>query len=125
MNNNLISREELTKTIKSELDYASATGFCRKMNNIKSIDLACKILSIIDNAPAVEPFERIGAICNENCGYRPQGEWKFVFDDKVNNRFIYKCSECGREVSVYSSDALIPVYPFCHCGADMRKGGTE
>lgn len=56
---------------------------------------------------------------------RPQGKWKFVFDDKVNNEFIYKCSECGREVSVYSSNALIPVYPFCHCGADMRKGGAE
>ena len=32
------------------------------------------ICEVIDNAPSVEPFERIGAICEENCGYRPQGE---------------------------------------------------
>lgn len=69
-------------------------------------------------APAVD--KAIEALKEE----RPQGVWKFVFDDKVNNEFIYKCSECGREVSVYSSNALIRVYPFCHCGADMRKGGA-
>ena len=34
-----------------------------------------RIYDIIDNAPTIEPFERIGAICNENCGYRPKDKW--------------------------------------------------
>lgn len=33
------------------------------------------VCELIDNAQSVEPFERIGAICNENCGYNPQGKW--------------------------------------------------
>ena len=75
------------------------------------LQLRMDILDLIDNAPTVEA--------------RPKGEWIFAYDDKADNSFVYKCSECGREVSVYSSDALIPVYPFCHCGADMRKGGED
>lgn len=31
--------------------------------------------SQIAEAPTVEPFEKIGAICNENCGYRLQDKW--------------------------------------------------
>lgn len=47
---------------------------------------------------------------------RPQGEWKLV---KVNLKFIYKCSECGRTIGLTHSETLL-AYPFCHCGADMR-----
>ena len=58
MSNDLISREALKKAIE-EYKYC---GFYDKL------------IELIDNAPSVEPFERIGAICEENCGYRPQGE---------------------------------------------------
>jgi DNA-directed RNA polymerase subunit RPC12/RpoP len=56
---------------------------------------------------------------------RPQGEWKLIANDTVNLEYIYKCSECGREVRVYNASKLTDIYPFCHCGADMRKGGAE
>lgn len=51
---------------------------------------------------------------------RPNGEW--VADDwirDVNGEFcrLYSCSKCGYKA--------IKHYPFCVCGADMRKGGRE
>lgn len=49
--------------------------------------------SYIDNAPTVEPFERIGAICNENCGYRPQGEWIPVKDRPMTTEERIKFAE--------------------------------
>lgn len=145
MNNDLISRSALKKALKSNCDVCNDknTNWCEHCCPQNDFE------DLIDNAPTVDYSrpsieEIIGNMTDEELEYttevtvttpkgkvvkfypeRPQGEWKFVFDDKVNNRFIYKCSECGREVSVYSSDALIPVYPFCHCGADMRKGGAE
>lgn len=47
---------------------------------------------------------------------RAQGKWILV---KVNLKFIYKCSECGRTIGLTHSETLL-AYPFCHCGADMR-----
>lgn len=75
----------------------------------------------IDNAPTIEPFERIGAICNENCGgYRPKGEW-------LGNLF---CSKCGISKFNYftvirgeNGDRSRPfgIWKYCpNCGADMR-----
>jgi hypothetical protein len=50
MNNDLISRAALKKE------------FCNDIMGGLNWE------RIIDSAPAVEPFEKIGAICNENCG---------------------------------------------------------
>ena len=52
----------------------------------------------IDNAPTVEA--------------RPQGEWIKIDEEWYD----YKCSVCGEKVR--------RLYPFCHCGAEM-KGGAE
>lgn len=61
---------------------------------------------------------------------RPQGEWVFI-DILEDDNFpmdkgseIYECSVCGRRIWTFSKDLTI-FYPFCHCGADMRKGGEE
>ncbi|MBR4489950.1 hypothetical protein IKP13_04880 [bacterium] len=74
------------------------------------------------NAPTVEPFERIGAICNENCGfYRPQGEWikqyNKSYELKTNEGILVgeftKCPKCQYDKARGSN--------FCpNCGADMR-----
>lgn len=70
---------------------------------------------IIDNAPTIEPFEKIGAICDENCGYRLRGEWQVK--DGLRDGF-YICSNCG-EISCCKGN-------FCpDCGAKMRRGGEE
>ena len=59
------------------------------------------------------PFEVSG-----NCPLRSQGEWIIVDDTE---QFIAKCSICGR----IEDSRMVKDYPFCHCGADMRKGGAE
>ena len=66
MNNDLISRKYIQEHIP-ELD--SYDNGCYVWLKREDVD------DLINNAPAVEPFERIGSICEENCGYRPQGEW--------------------------------------------------
>lgn len=56
---------------------------------------------------------------------RPQGEWVKVYSDLDYEE--YQCSICGRVVIIYKNvdkKELLERYPFCHCGADMRKGGA-
>lgn len=46
---------------------------------------------------------------------RPRGRWIIVDDTE---KFIAKCSVCG----IIEDSRMVKDYPFCHCGADMRKG---
>ena len=50
----------------------------------------------------------------ENRTERPKGKWIIVDDCE---QFIAKCSVCGR----IEDSRMVKDYPFCHCGADMRK----
>lgn len=52
---------------------------------------------------------------------RPQGEWKYICSYANTHLLRYECSKCGRTVDVYKRQELLAKYPFCHCGADMRK----
>ena len=60
---------------------------------------------------------------------RPQGEWIMQRHDL--DGCFYTCSNCGRmiRVSLFIDDPedneTLADYPFCHCGADMRKGNAE
>ena len=63
--------------------------------------------SQIANAPTVE---------------RPQGEWELSSIQVVGENW-YKCSICGRKIR--TSTYHLKEYPFCHCGAEMRKGDAE
>lgn len=51
---------------------------------------------------------------------RPQGEW-------LNNGVgCFKCSICGRGIATsISENNPSKDYPFCHCGAEMKKGGKR
>lgn len=55
----------------------------------------------------------------------PQGEWvkvkeyRMCIDMSGEIATLYKCSECGRMITILPS--RLADYPFCHCGADMRK----
>ena len=49
---------------------------------------------------------------------RPKGKWIYDYDD------FYHCSLCGRGICTEWSDRPTDFYPFCHCGADMRKDKT-
>ena len=52
-----------------------------------------------------------------------QGEWIHSFYSE-DNKDVYKCSECGRFITLDKSDNLSN-YPYCHCGADMRVKMNE
>lgn len=57
------------------------------------------------------------------------GEWIKVKEERMSIDMSgeiatrYKCSKCGRTITILPSKLVD--YPFCHCGADMRKGGAE
>ena len=53
---------------------------------------------------------------------RKKGKWinKTI---KMKTDYDYSCSECGRHVSITRGYDVRLVYPFCHCGADMREDG--
>lgn len=56
------------------------------------------------------------------------GEWIFdgVFHDGSNtiDGDMYHCSVCKRSI-VTSVTRVTDIFPFCHCGADMRKEGDQ
>lgn len=49
-----------------------------------------------------------------------KGEWRRI-TKKARSIQMWNCSECGRTVE--KATALDPdiFFPFCHCGADMRR----
>lgn len=102
----LISREAL----RNEVDSWGCNDFDKY-----------DFLDAIDNAPTVNPFERIGTICNENCGvYRPHGKW-------IKQEWGYVCSVCGVS-NDYAYDNNIHKFTdyFCpNCGAKMEGGEEE
>ena len=52
---------------------------------------------------------------------RPQGKWiKFEAGHCTN---FFKCSLCGRIINTIKEKPCD--YPFCHCGADMRKEAND
>ena len=59
---------------------------------------------------------------------RPHGEWIFdgVFHggDNPIDGDMYHCSVCKRSI-VTSVKRVTDIFPFCHCGADMRKEGNR
>lgn len=120
MNNDLISREALKRAA------------CVKFYTSPYYK---HILDLIDNAPTVntdlskysdklwkEAYER-------GMNERPHGEW--IKEDAEHLKGWYRCSECGRRVEDLTDDVIIhagcedytiaDIYPYCHCGADMRE----
>ena len=99
MNNDLISREALKEAI-STCDKFACLPDTRLMPFYKLVDAEKNyvpyvhfedIVKAIDNAPTVEPFERIGSICNENCGYNPQGDLAEKLNDRIEERVCKYC----------------------------------
>ena len=98
----LIDADALKEKINRTIEYAD-TEFDKGFN--VGIE---KAVYLIENAPTVDPFERIGSICNENCGIqRPTGKW-------INHEDGYNICPLCKYKTAFS-------YNFCpNCGADMR-----
>jgi len=61
--------------------------------------------------------------------HRQQGEWIKVKEERMSIDMSgeiatrYKCSKCGRPITILPSK--LADYPFCHCGAEMKGGDEE
>lgn len=58
-------------------------------------------------------------------GYRKveRGEWKLEFT--LDDTNFYRCSVCDRQETLLAKESTLEFFPYCHCGADMRKEGAE
>ena len=109
MNNDLISRSELKKALKSnckpELCHDYNTAWCESCCRTNDFE------DLIDNAPTVEE--------------KPHGEW--VDEGQYaegHSEHAYICKKCGYQI--IENPNMIFENRFCkYCGADMRKGGAE
>ena len=98
----------------------------KKMERYHSLKLPYDV--VIDNAPTVAyPFEKFRTMLCGTCqAYmriepdRPKGEWIGIKTSCDIGHKFYFCSVCSREIDLFDSETLED-YPFCHCGADMRK----
>lgn len=52
---------------------------------------------------------------------REHGEWMLEYDSPIAT--FYRCSVCGRKLTLLKGYKHLNLndYPYCHCGADMRK----
>lgn len=125
MNNDLISRSALIKAIFEH---------CRsETENINHFLYDENLIALIDNAPSVETYtiediqevRENALILGAKLAQRPQGEWKLLYKGDDNHCANYECSICQREIYFDAKTESLTDYPFCHCGADMRKGGAE
>jgi DNA-directed RNA polymerase subunit RPC12/RpoP len=137
----LISREALKKQFANECLHECYYCKLAKWDK-KGAIYNC---GLIDNAPTVEPFEPdyVGAerLKARQRGYEDgyhtgmeigktlnpkikQGEWIKVKEERMSIDMSgeivtrYKCSKCGRPITILPSK--LAEYPFCHCGAEMR-----
>ena len=98
-------------TNKEAIQILRCSGYTSNPIEIdKAIELACKALE-----------------------ERPTGEW--IKEESKSLEGMYRCSVCGRRVEDLTDDLRIhagledstiaDIYPFCHCGADMRGEKNE
>lgn len=128
----LISREALKQACSEMVSGSNNSDFipCPSWNNA---------MELIDNAPTVNDcpnceYKLEADYIRSSSSYkelidlrkfkeentRPQGEW---VRDGVG---LFKCSICSRHICTdISNDKPYINFPFCHCGADMRKGGQD
>ena len=107
---------------------------CRRIGEAMGVVLpTLAFVNIIDNAPTIDPFERVGAICNENCGVHiSHGKWiectksgmpLTEYGRMMGEKWYgFKCSRCKY---IYKGNALVES-PYCQeCGAKMDGGEEE
>lgn len=115
----LINREALKEDLAKEIQT-------------NDMGLWLKILSVIDNAQAVDisgneyfPYRTayFNGVRDGRATARPQGEWINHRNDYGHN--IADCSLCGKTMQWHDEDGDgIPRYCW-YCGAQMLKGGAE
>ncbi len=146
MNNDLISRDALQEEHSKECIHNCY--YCQHFKWSKK--KACSYCDVIDNAPTadIKPFaivkfdkDELKRLVDERViepikngdlvlqiDERPHGEWIFdgVYHDSNNpiGSDMYHCSICERSIITTLTKPTV-LFPFCHCGADMRGGAAN
>lgn len=73
-------------------------------------------------------YDEALSFCADKIEERPKGKWIFdgVYRDENNLSVndIYHCNLCKRSI-ITSCTRPEDLFPFCHCGADMRGKENE
>ena len=106
----IISKEEALKSLDDIFNYCEELEYSLPENERSGYKMLSDILKI-----------RKYIIENE----RPHGEWIFSGVEHTSDNPIdsdsYYCSVCKRSISTTLTRPE-DLFPFCHCGADMREG---
>ena len=102
------------EAIDSALSYEIATKLQPNCNNLQQGEL--------NDLTKNQAYDK-GFITAMKLFARPKGKWIEVQKGIIVTE--YKCPFCGRTVKDDTGYDVSADYPFCHCGADMRKGGPE
>lgn len=118
----LVDAEALRKVIQNDLDIGDNVGDDGYYNAMYMS------LEYIDNAPTVEITEEQAIDKLHETGWmqrhdkemtkRPTGEWVHDYDD------FYHCSICKRSI-ITTLTRPTDLFPFCHCGAEMKEAENE
>ena len=97
----LIDADALMRDINESLSEMTSIGIA-----VDGDWLWAKLNDAIEYAPTIEE--------------RKKGKWI----ELTNTNHTYVCSACGRMLVNITDgkNMVMKNYPFCHCGADMRKG---
>ena len=76
-----------------------------------------------DMKQAIKENFDLGYEMAKNKYERQKGKWIEVQKGIIVTE--YKCPFCGRTVKDDTGYDVSADYPFCHCGADMRRGGVK
>lgn len=78
----------------------------------------------IDHEPTDTHYnmaQAVAFICGQESVKRPHGKWINITKPYTSYK-KWVCSICGRAVEMpYTALDADVFFPFCHCGADMRK----
>ena len=107
--------KDAVEIIKNDIEMGVFDG-----KNLEAYEMAIEALELED-----DNYTKLKSVLNYIDFYqRPSGEWSKCETNHLDFD-VYVCSICGREIRVLKNTQKLKNYPFCHCGADMRKGGKE
>lgn len=95
----------------AKMVYKSKQGYSYLESMGKSIG-ADKI-EIIANTLDTTPQELAGWIT--------EGQWVNIDSQEQPYKIRYKCSLCGRSITIKNKDITLEDYPYCHCGARNKR----
>lgn len=128
MENDLISRSALLKELDGVKEPSIETGGTVKAEPV--LNLLIELTKcVVESIPAVDavPVEKLGKwgklfIPHKGCPRGHVGRWERI-EDQCSEKPVYKCSECGQEVTADDRTYIEKRVKHCpNCGRKMTEG---